>query len=486
MNMNEKRLGAYQKILKQPATEEPAPEGFVPWAENMPPKHDTAKPASGKAAAEAALRSAIAAKGANALPGATLAAKQTGKTTLGANQTNKTTAGAASSAGAAQTGSSIAAQNGSSSTAQKAAQPAQFSAGAVPPKREGKDSVSLNGLIKVPVTGPDGKESPYRKVAKFLLLIGVEEAAKVMAKLTPEQTEKVVLELASIRRVDPDEASVVLAEFESLLRQAREPAGGVDTARTILEAAFGPERAEEMLLRAVPYANGRPFDYLDGIDSDRLLRLIADELPAVKALVLSQLKPSLAAAVIKLMPDADKNDVVIRLARLKSINPEVVRRVDETMREKVTNLSAASADSIDGRSALAEILKRMDSSSERAILSGLTDADPDLGKDLRERLFTIDDVVRCDDRFLQSTLRPMAERDLAILIAGKDELFRSKILANLSKTRGAVVLEEEQIAQPISRADSERVTGAFFATVRRAWESGECFIDGRDGKEVWV
>lgn len=349
-----------------------------------------------------------------------------------------------------------------------------------------RPSVDLPGLLKVPTSGAGGKESSYRKVAKFLLLIGVDEAARVIAKLTPEQTDKVVLELASIRSVDKDEASVVLAEFDSLLKQAREPSGGVETARTILEAAFGPERAEAMLLKAVPDAHGRPFDYLDDIDPDRLSRLIADELPAVKALVLSQIKPKLAADVIKLMGEDEKKETVMRLAKLKSINPDVLRRVDDTMREKVLSLSATTSDSIDGRSALAEILKRMDGASEKSILSSLSETDPDLGKNLRERLFTVDDIVAADDRFVQETLRPMSEHDLAVLVAGKGDEFRNKIFGNISKTRGALVLEEEKIVSPVTRAESEKVTSLFFAVMRRGWEEGKFYIAGRSDKEVWI
>jgi flagellar motor switch protein FliG len=359
---------------------------------------------------------------------------------------------------------------------------------AAQPRSTKGSGIPLPGLVKVPgaPSGADGKDSQYRKVAKFLLIIGVEEAARVMAKLTPEQTEKVVLELASIRRVDPDEASIVLAEFESLLLKAREPTGGIETARTILATAFGPERADEMLRKTVPESRGKPFEYLEGTDPERLYRLIADELPATKALVLSQLAPKLAADSINIMPAAEKKETVLRLAKLTAINPDVLRRVDDAMREKVLAQDTASADRIDGRSALAAILKRMDGASEKAILSGLSDSDPELGRDLRNRLFTIDDIVHADDRFMQETLRPMAERDLAVLVAGKSDEFRAKIFANISRARGAIVLEEEKLAAPVMRAESEKITSAFFSLVRRGWENGAFKLDGRDDKEVWI
>ena len=86
--------------------------------------------------------------------------------------------------------------------------------------------------------GPAG-DSVYRRVAKFLLLIGVNEAAKILPHLTDEQTEKIIPEIASVRSVDPDEASAIFAEFQSLLQRSRQ-SGGVQTARTILEKAFGP------------------------------------------------------------------------------------------------------------------------------------------------------------------------------------------------------------------------------------------------------
>lgn len=348
-----------------------------------------------------------------------------------------------------------------------------------------KASAMLPGLVKVPRPS-SGAETPYRRVAKFLLLVGVEEAAKILARLSPDQTEKVVLELASIRSVSKDEAAVVLAEFESLLLKAREPSGGVETARSILEAAFGPERAEEMLKKAVPDAGGKPFDYLEGIDPAKLYRLVYDELPAVKALVLSQLKPAQAASVIAEMTDEDKKETVLRLAKLRTINPDVLRRVDGAMREKVLSMQTSSADSIDGRSALAEILKRMDSGSEQSILNGLDSDDPELGRDLRERLFTLNDIVRADDRFLQETIRILSDRDVAVLLAGKTPEFREKILNNISRTRKALVLDEEAVVAPVSRQESARVTGSFFSTVRRAWENGSCFISGRDDEDVWV
>ena len=326
------------------------------------------------------------------------------------------------------------------------------------------------------------KDTIYRRVAKFLLLIGIDEAAKIIPHLSPEQTEKIIPEIASIRSVDPDEATVILAEFENLVQRSRED-GGVTTAKAILVKAFGQERAEQMLEKSVPFHKGKPFEYMQEMEGERVFFLLKEESSAVQALVLSQLKPKVAADVINKMELDAKTEVVRRLANLKKIDPEVLRRVDQAMSEKVKTANTSKSDSIDGRGALADILKKMSPDSEKNILTMLSDTDPDLGVDLRQRLFTVDDVLNCDDRVMQEKLHQMSETEIAYLVAGKSQDFRDKIFKNISKGRGDIVLEEEQIHKPMLKKDCETVTAEFFSFLRRKWEVGELRIIGRDDEQ---
>ena len=48
-----------------------------------------------------------------------------------------------------------------------------------------------------------------------------------------------------------------------------------------------------------------------------------------------------------------------------------------------------------------------------------------IGIDLRQRLFTVDDVLNCDDRVMQEKLHQMTEGEIAYLIAGKSQDFTS-------------------------------------------------------------
>ena len=342
------------------------------------------------------------------------------------------------------------------------------------------------GLIKVPERPKenDGKESIYRRVAKFLTLIGVDEAAKILPHLTEEQTEKIIPEIASIRYVEPDEAREILEEFQGLVKQAREE-GGIDTARAILEKAFGTHKASVILEKTASSISGKPFEYLFEADSDRVSLLLKDESNAVKALVLSYLRPKTSAEVINALGAEDKKDVVMRLARLTKVSPEIVRRVDKALQEKMNHQATSKSDSIDGKSILAQILKKMSPEAEEGILSNLAEQDSALGEDLRERLFTTEDIINADDRFIQNKLHDMDEEEIACLIAAKKDDFREKILSNVSENRRKSILETENFLRPMRRSDCEKATAQFFAVLRRAYEDGELYIKGRDD-ELYV
>lgn len=344
--------------------------------------------------------------------------------------------------------------------------------------------LKTGGLVKVPVAPQEegGKDSVYRRVAKFLLLIGIDEAAKILPHLSAEQTEKIIPEIASIRSVSPDEAQLIMQEFNGLLEKSRE-SGGVETARIILEKAYGPERAQELLDRAAPLSGARPFDYLNDADSERLLFLLNDESEQIQALVLSHLEPKKAASVINLMEPGRKTEVVKRLAKMEPISPDILKRVDQAMHEKSLAQTTEKAENIDGRNALAAILKKMSPEAEDQILSNLADEDPELGEDLRSRLFTIEDVINAEDKFIQEKLRDMTEPEIAMLIAKKSDDFREKILSCISAGRRQLVREEQDINGPYRKSDCERVTAQFFSILRRAYEDGDLIIKGRNEEE---
>lgn len=342
------------------------------------------------------------------------------------------------------------------------------------------DALVSGGLLKVPVSKKeaDGRDSVYRRVAKFLLIIGVDEAAKILPHLTEEQTEKIIPEIASIRSVSPEETRQILEEFETLLKNARE-GGGIDTAREILKKAYGEKKAKELIDKSVPFPLEKPFEYLNDIDNERINLLLKEESVQVKALILSHLNPKKAASVINLMDSKEKSEVAFRLLKLEPVSPEVIKNLDEVLHKKVLLQNSQRTNSLDGKNILAEILKKMSFSTENSILSKISTEEPSLANDLRERLFTVDDVINSDDRFVQETLMMYSNYEIACLVYKREEKFTKKIFQCISQGRVSQVQEELNINQTFLKSECDKIYSKFLNTLRNAFEEGKLFIKNR-------
>jgi len=319
------------------------------------------------------------------------------------------------------------------------------------------------------------------KAAKFLLLLGREEAANVIRHLKPDEIEKVSREIARIDTIGTDEANEILTEFGWLAKtQGMSLQGGPDIAESMLAAAFGAERAKEVFRKAVPEAR-KPFAFLEDFEARQLVALLKDESPQMVAMILPYLSPRLASGVVSELPAPIRSDVIQRIARLDRSPPEVVERVEEALRDKAARIGRVdSGERLDGAEILAGILKHVDSGLEDSILGGIEEADPELSKDIRDRLFTADDLLRVSDRDMQKGLRDLSERDIALILKGKSQTFRDKLLANVSHSKRTMILEEYDIMGTVRRDDADKATKAFLAYFKRRWEDGELTLEGDD------
>jgi flagellar motor switch protein FliG len=347
-------------------------------------------------------------------------------------------------------------------------------------------------FIKTPETKTPGKggragegESKLRRTAKFLILIGAEEAAKILPHLEPEQVESISAEIVSLRGVGAEEGKAILEEFKSLLsspyRFGGTSSGGPESARRILYAAFGPEKGETLLAKALPLSGESPFAFLEDFKPEQISLLLRDESPAVTALILSRLSPKLSADI--LAPRGDRAELARRIAKGGQVSPEVLGRVAEALKKKALALGTGGTETleINGAKALAEILRHGDYSLGDKILQELEERDPALGKDLRDEMLSLDDAADMDDRVLQEKLRTMGDRDIALLLKGRSGDFTDKLLSNVSAERRQRIREEGELMGPVPRRDAEEAARSFLDWL---WKEGPQVL--RTTKDVYI
>ena len=148
------------------------------------------------------------------------------------------------------------------------------------------------------------------------------------------------------------------------------------------------------------------------------------------------------------------------------MQPDLIVQLDKALYEKSLKYVTEETININGMNALSQILRRMDSGAEAAILNNLSDDDPELTADLKSRLFTVDDVIDVEDRIIQEKLRDMSDDDICYLLAGKNEEFRCKLLDNISAGRRTDIFKQEAILKPMRKSDVDKTTSHFLNSIR--------------------
>jgi flagellar motor switch protein FliG len=312
-----------------------------------------------------------------------------------------------------------------------------------------------------------------RKAAVLLVSLGTERAAQVFKYLRDDEIEALSLEMAKLQRVEPSTAESVLEELAATV-QAYDSlsAGGVDYAREVLERALGPERALEIIGRMSTVIERRPFEFLRKTPPEQMVTFLRNESPQTIALVIANLHTTLASQVLSALPDSEQAEIALRIARMGETSPEVVKQVEDVMRQKLDTVVQQEYSAAGGIKSLAEILNHTDRSTERNVLDSLTESDEELAVEVRRLLFVFEDIVKLDDRAIQMILREADQKDLALALRGVSDEVKQRILGNMSE-RGAQMLTEEMEFQPPQRKRVvEEAQGRIVAIVRKLEEAG--------------
>src|SRR5579862_5662743 len=84
-----------------------------------------------------------------------------------------------------------------------------------------------------------------RKAAILMVMLGDEASSAILRELDPEEVEEISREIARVQSLTPEEAEGVLDQFYQMtVAHDYVVKGGVDYARKLLIAAFGPEHAQ--------------------------------------------------------------------------------------------------------------------------------------------------------------------------------------------------------------------------------------------------
>jgi flagellar motor switch protein FliG len=245
--------------------------------------------------------------------------------------------------------------------------------------------------------------------------------------------------------------------------------------RKVLNDSLGQERAEEMLDRIGGPSASQHFKFVIGRDPTQMAAMLADEHPQAIALILSKLPPADAMDLLGRLPNTLQGDVAFRMATMSPPTLEIIRQVEESFRRRLAATPTpkkAPERNGDQLQALLEVLKRATPETEEAILSQLDSVDPALAQELRDRMFTFDDLQSIDNKGIQALLREVDTRTLALALKGAKTATADRIYENLSERASTNLAEEVELLGRQPRSEVEEARTTIVKSVRNLQESG--------------
>jgi len=341
-------------------------------------------------------------------------------------------------------------------------------------------------FIKIHKNDKDKKrDKGYKKAAILLVLLGKDHAVKVLKHLSEEEALGISKEIASIKKVPEKEGKKVLEEFGYFMKVKDLVArGGIEKAKEMLFAAFGEEKGEELYLKILEKTVPHPFSFLNDLPFEQVLLLLKDESSPVISVILSHIDPVLSSKVLGTLPLGLQKEVVVRIAKMEKIPPDVLRKTEEVLKEKVRAQGEIVTQTIDGKTTLIEILKTMDVTKEKEILKDLASTNPELAIDIEKRLFSLDIIHKISKKDLQKILQNYSDMEIAFLLKGKDDNFSEKIIRCVSLRRGEIIKTEYQGIGKVLKSDVDKADAEFLKRLRNMAENKEIVIIDREDEYI--
>jgi flagellar motor switch protein FliG len=326
--------------------------------------------------------------------------------------------------------------------------------------------------------------SGTQKAAVLLISLGAEISAKIFKTMNDDEIEELTTEISRLPNVAADTTGDILEEFQQMaLAQEYIAQGGLSYASEVLERALGPKRAREILERLKGQLQPAAFEIVKKVDPKNLLDFIRREHPQTIALILSNMDPKQAAQILSELASDLQSDVVLRIATMDKTNPEVIKQIETILENRLSSLFTQEVSISGGVKSVAEIMNRLDRSTERSLLGTLQEQDGELAESVRRLMFTFDDIVSVDDRGVQRILKEIDQRDLALALKASGTEVSGKIFKNMSERAAGLLKEEIGYLGPVRLRDVEESQRRIVEVVRRLEESGEIIVQGRGGQD---
>ncbi len=323
--------------------------------------------------------------------------------------------------------------------------------------------------------------SMAEKIAVLLIQLGEDITAQLFTYMDVEHITEISKYIATAGSTDKAIAGAILEEFYVIFQSNQYiSSGGMEYAKEILYKALGPEEAKKVLDRlSKSLQSEQNFGFLQKVKPEQLADFIIHEHPQTIALILAHMDPTSAAETLSYFDDDLRAEVLIRMANLGDISPAIIKRVSAILESKLEALTTYKVE-VGGSRFVAEIFNRLGQKSAKSTLSYIEQVNDSLATQIKEMMFTFDDIIKLDKNAIMEILKEVDKNDLMIALKGANEELKQKFLDNMSKRASEAFIEELQFLGPVKVKDVEAAQRKIVEVVQKLGEEGKISVGAEE------
>jgi flagellar motor switch protein FliG len=318
-----------------------------------------------------------------------------------------------------------------------------------------------------------------RKAAILLTVLGEEAAALICRQLSAPDMQLIAAELASLDAIPPELAQQVLEEYQQQATAHRFVIqGGADYTTRLLKKAFGEENGTSLAQKVtqLKQSGAGKLDWLRNTDPQQLAALLEKEHPQTIALVMAHLEPQHASPVLSKLPSELQIDVVKRVAQLQAFSPEAAETISTVLQQKLKasggdkKPAAARTDNVPG------LMNHLEPTTAKAILEAIEKDNADLANNIRNQMFTFEDLIGVPETAMRDLLAAIDKKTLALALKGATEPVKEHIFKVMSSRAVEMLKEDMEVLGRVRGKDVAKAQQEAIANARQLEAEGKIVL----------
>ncbi len=336
---------------------------------------------------------------------------------------------------------------------------------------------------------PHKSLTPLRKAAVLMITIGDELARSIYQNLSERELQLLTEEIASVRDVSPEVASGVLEEFHQLIEtQQYMVHGGLEYATKLLVDTFGKQRAGDLLsqVKNAQEAQHSDLAMLQEVDPHQLSKFLEGEHPQTVALVLAHLDPKRASQVLQQLAEGQRVESIRRLAEMQQFSPEMAQKVALVLHKRLLSMGDTHRKSYSGFKGVADVLNRLDALTARGILEHIEKDDPQLAINIRNLMFTFEDLVTVPAASIRELISQVDKKQLALALKGANAELKAHLFKALSSRAIEMLQEDMEVLGPVRAREVMQAQQEILTLARKLETEGKLILTTEKEDDLMV